>query len=222
MSEWATFDRIQTSLGGSRNEIELALEDARNELRQLDERKGLLSEMIRRAEAILGASESGSATLTLHEALDVVLTDAGNEWTHVRDLADAVNRRGLYARRDGGPVQPNQVHARTRNYMHLFEKRGPMVRLRLDPLPPPTPGSRSKYDALADYLRACGEDWVTLKLEDLHEIVGKLPPSAYRHPAWWANESKGSHVQARAWMSAGWRVDQLDLGDGWVRFRRHE
>jgi hypothetical protein len=43
----------------------------------------------------------------------------------VRQLADAVNERGLYRKRDGSPVEVNQVHARTSNYEALFEKNGP-------------------------------------------------------------------------------------------------
>jgi hypothetical protein len=41
-----------------------------------------------------------------------------------------VNRRALYRKRDGSPVEVNQVHARTNNYTDLFEKDGPKVRLK--------------------------------------------------------------------------------------------
>jgi hypothetical protein len=67
--------------------------------------------------------------LTLHEALARVLEDAGNEWMTARELADEVNRRGLYRKRDGSTVEVNQVHARTNNYRDLFEKDGPKIRL---------------------------------------------------------------------------------------------
>src|SRR5205085_7162313 len=39
-------------------------------------------------------------------------------------------RRALYRKKDGTPIEPNQVHARTKNYDELFEKNGPRVRLR--------------------------------------------------------------------------------------------
>jgi hypothetical protein len=48
----------------------------------------------------------------------------------VRELADEVNRRALYEKRDRSPVEPNQIHARAKNYSALFEKEGPRVRLR--------------------------------------------------------------------------------------------
>ena len=72
----------------------------------------------------------GGGQLTLHEALVRVLENAGNEWMTARELADAVNRRGLYHKRDGSPVEVNQVHARTNNYGDLFEKSGSKIRLK--------------------------------------------------------------------------------------------
>ena len=47
-----------------------------------------------------------------------------------RELADEVNSRGLYAKRDGRPVEVNQVHARVKNYPQLFEKDGSQIGLR--------------------------------------------------------------------------------------------
>ena len=49
-----------------------------------------------------------------------------------RALADAVNARGLYRKRDGSPVEVNQVHARTNNYQDLFEKNGSLICLRTE------------------------------------------------------------------------------------------
>jgi hypothetical protein len=59
-----------------------------------------------------------------------VLDDAGNEPMAARELGDAVNRRGLYRRRDGSPVEVNQVHARINNYGDLSEKDGPKIRMK--------------------------------------------------------------------------------------------
>jgi len=47
----------------------------------------------------------------------------------VKELVVEVNRRGLYRRRDGSPVEDGQVHARAKKYDRLFEKDGPRVRL---------------------------------------------------------------------------------------------
>ena len=49
--------------------------------------------------------------MTLHEAIEKVLTDAGKPM-HVSEIADEIMRRGLYERGDGGPIPTNQIHAR--------------------------------------------------------------------------------------------------------------
>lgn len=49
--------------------------------------------------------------MPLHEAIEKVLTDAG-EPMHVSEIADEVTRRGLYERGDGAPIPTNQIHAR--------------------------------------------------------------------------------------------------------------
>jgi hypothetical protein len=59
---------------------------------------------------------------------------------------------------------------------------------------------------------------------EINELVpGGLPPSAYRHDAWWSNEDDPSstHSQSRlGWMAAGYTVvaDRASLR---VTFMRH-
>jgi hypothetical protein len=72
--------------------------------------------------------------MTLHDAIVLVLRERGEKPMTARELADTVNERGLYRKRDGSPVEVNQVHARANNYEELFEKDGPIIRLRT--LPP--------------------------------------------------------------------------------------
>ena len=77
-----------------------------------------------------------------------------------------------------------------------------------------------KYDPLYERLaRAAGEK-LTLTFGQIDELVQGLPPSARKHQAWWNNESAGSHIQARAWMGAGWTVDEVDRRAERVTFRR--
>jgi hypothetical protein len=128
---------LNDALERSREMIEEALAEARTELAAVDVRRRELVEQIERAEAILRGGPSSpaipaaeAAQLTLHEALARVLEDAGNEWMTARELTDAVNRRGLYRKRDGSPVEVNQVHARTNNYTAVFEKSGSKIRLK--------------------------------------------------------------------------------------------
>jgi hypothetical protein len=66
--------------------------------------------------------------VTLHEALELIPRESKTPIT-ARQLADAVNERGLYRTRDGSPVEVNQIHARTSNYEALFAS---LQRLRSD------------------------------------------------------------------------------------------
>lgn len=76
----------------------------------------------------------------------------------------------------------------------------------------------SKYSPLRDALHGGGTT-VTLTLEEIADLVGGLPPSAYSYTAWWSNEDL-SHVQSQAWESAGYRAEP-DLRGRQVRFTRH-
>lgn len=49
--------------------------------------------------------------MLLHEAIETVLREAGRPM-HAKDIAAEINRRALYARKDGQPLPANQVQAR--------------------------------------------------------------------------------------------------------------
>ena len=81
----------------------------------------------------------------------------------------------------------------------------------------------AKYDPLYDFLvnMHTSVENFTLTFQQIDRILAtKLPTSAYSHRAWWANEVEGSHVEAQAWMEAGWKVEAVNQEDNWVRFRR--
>jgi hypothetical protein len=78
---------------------------------------------------------------------------------------------------------------------------------------------RGRYDPLREHLESSGEERVTLRFEDIEQILAaSLPASARRHRPWWGNNERSS--QAAAWMGAGYEVDAVDQRVGWVRFRR--
>jgi hypothetical protein len=78
----------------------------------------------------------------------------------------------------------------------------------------------SKYDPLRRRLLGLTDDRIRLSFEDIERVLGfRLPDSARRHPPWWANNG-GSHIQADAWMSVGWRTAQVDIGGERVTFER--
>jgi hypothetical protein len=141
MSQSGT-DHLEEALAMSQTAIESGLVEARAELAELREREAKLEELIARAELALGgrsgdesddAEGHGESRMTLHVALQQVLRENDNRWMSVRELSDEINRRALYRRKDGAEVEPNQVHARTKNYTKVFEKDGSQVRLLLAP-----------------------------------------------------------------------------------------
>lgn len=69
----------------------------------------------------------------------------------------------------------------------------------------------SKYSPLRDHLASYPEDRheLLMTFEQIEDLVGKLPRSAYVHRAWWANTTD-ARVEARAWRSAGWHVKSID------------
>ena len=131
----AAQSRLDEALEASRPAIEAALADAQAELAQINQRKHELEHLISRARAALGEAPVveppvASGRMTLHQALRIVLNENDNQWMTVRELADEVNDRSLYQKRDGSPIEPNQIHARAKNYAAIFEKNGPRIRLR--------------------------------------------------------------------------------------------
>jgi hypothetical protein len=129
-------ERLRNVLDGVQRELTAGLADAEAELAQLDARRMELKSMIAKARAALGlesssvvAATAAPTRLTLHEALAQVLRERANTWMSARHLADEVNARKLYAKRDGSAVEINQIHARVKNYPQLFEKDQSKIRL---------------------------------------------------------------------------------------------
>lgn len=59
--------------------------------------------------------------MTLHDAIEKLLLGAGRPLS-ARDLSGQINTLGLYRKRDGSPVQPDQVRARAQKYPRLFSR----------------------------------------------------------------------------------------------------
>jgi hypothetical protein len=128
-------DDLKSILEGARPQLESGIAVAEAELQALEARRLELLALIGQARAALGergVAGAGGERLTLHEALALVLRESGNDWMTVRELTEQVNARNLYQRRDGSPVEANQVHARTKNYPQVFDKSGSRVRLHDD------------------------------------------------------------------------------------------
>jgi DNA-binding transcriptional regulator YiaG len=77
-----------------------------------------------------------------------------------------------------------------------------------------------KYYPLYKHLTESGLDQLALSFADIESLLGQpLPPTARNSRAWWSNRKDGT-VQAASWMEAGYLVDDIDLENGRITFRK--
>jgi hypothetical protein len=84
-----------------------------------------------------------------------------------------------------------------------------------------SPRSRTKYSGLTGHLKFRGSFTRVVKLSfaRIDGLIGSnLPMSAYRNEAWWKNSPSIAH--ARAWLDAGWEVQEVNLKEGFVMFKK--
>ena len=71
------------------------------------------------------------SSYTLHEAMQLVLSEKSDKQMHASDLADEVYQKGLYYKRNGKKAETMQIRARSQRYSRLFEVlNGNIIRLR--------------------------------------------------------------------------------------------
>lgn len=79
----------------------------------------------------------------------------------------------------------------------------------------------SRYQPLADFLAGKKElEWNATFAEIEAQLGFPLPDSAYKYPAWWANQTGAGHSQTKGWRSVGWKTRDLDLERRRIRFER--
>lgn len=81
--------------------------------------------------------------------------------------------------------------------------------------------SSDKFGGLTRYLRFRGAFTGTVKLSfsRIDGIIGEnLPMAAYRNEGWWNNNQENVH--ARGWLTAGWTVEEVNLKEAYVVFRK--
>jgi hypothetical protein len=84
-----------------------------------------------------------------------------------------------------------------------------------------SPQSRSKYGGLTGPLTVRGAFTRVVKLSfaRIDGLIGSnLPMSAYRSEAWWSNSASSAH--AKAWLDAGWEVQEVNLKEGFAVFKK--
>jgi hypothetical protein len=84
-----------------------------------------------------------------------------------------------------------------------------------------SPRSASKYGGLTNHLKFRGAftKLVKLSFARIDGLIGNnLPMNAYRAEAWWRNSPSTAH--AKAWLDAGWEVQEVNLKEGYVIFKK--
>jgi len=84
-----------------------------------------------------------------------------------------------------------------------------------------SPRPTTKYGALTRYLKFRGDftDTVKLPFAKMDGIIGdNLPMNAYNTGSWWNNLPDSPH--ARAWLDAGWNVQEVNLKEGYAIFKK--
>ena len=66
-----------------------------------------------------------------------------------------------------------------------------------------------KYIRLAAHLAnlPTDVDRHVMTVAEIEEIVGEELPRMSRFPSWWRNDERRAH--SRAWLTAGWQVDEI-------------
>lgn len=70
------------------------------------------------------------SSVKLHEEIVDILQEHKEEWLTTKKISELVNKRGRYRKKDGSAVTAFQIHGRTKNYPHLFDRDGSRVRLK--------------------------------------------------------------------------------------------
>jgi hypothetical protein len=84
-----------------------------------------------------------------------------------------------------------------------------------------SPRTVSKWIGLEGHLRfrAAFTNTVKLAFARIDGLIGSnLPMAAYRDVAWWSNASSSAH--AKAWLDLGWEVQEVNLKEGYVVFKK--
>lgn len=78
----------------------------------------------------------------------------------------------------------------------------------------------TKYDPLEKHLSRAGKPEIPMRFEEIERIIDSpLPASARKHRAWWSNNAT-NHVNALAWLRAGYETADVDIEDETLVFRR--
>ncbi len=102
--------------------------DRRRVFRQMDMNPRRNTSMSSSESSLIPVHRS-DRSITLHEEIAAILAENLNRWMATSEIAELVNERGIYIKRNLSKMTDYQIHGRTRNYRNLFERNGSKVRL---------------------------------------------------------------------------------------------
>jgi hypothetical protein len=82
---------------------------------------------------------------------------------------------------------------------------------------------KSKYAYLSMLLTKAAKfrSKITMRFAEIEDVIGdKLPASAYKYKHWWSNIR--NYAPSESWLTAGWRVEEVNLEENKVTFLREE
>lgn len=75
----------------------------------------------------------------------------------------------------------------------------------------------SKYEPLTVFLKQAAPRELRLSFEEIEDVLGFRLPASKQYPAWWSN-SATNNTMTKAWLDAGYRTEQVDVGEGKITF----
>ena len=57
-----------------------------------------------------------------------------------------------------------------------------------------------------------------MRVSEIEGLIGQPLPTNARFPSWWRNDEHKMH--SRAWLTAGWQVDHMNVDTSEIVFRR--
>lgn len=79
--------------------------------------------------------------------------------------------------------------------------------------------SNNKYHKLEEFFKSSNDNIMLLSFSKIEEILGfELPPSAYKHSAFWSNTS--SHSISFSWINAGYKSKNTNMQNQTVEFQK--
>ena len=86
----------------------------------LGKKQNDLSSILKRLNQIGKTKSIDKASMTLHEAIESVLRKNKRPMS-ITEIADEINKRGLYTQRDGSPTNSDQIAMRAKGHLDLFD-----------------------------------------------------------------------------------------------------